>query len=106
VRVVDGAGEMLARWMLLLTNALAITLGRSRNPAVRTTTPARSNKLLLGRSTIAVISAAESTLYLEPIHEYRDRERQRELVRVFDEAALTLTGRPPRRRLRKARGNE
>jgi len=82
VRVVDGTGEMLAKWlMLLLTNALAITLGRSRIPAVRTMTPARLNELLLARSTVAAIGEAEITLYLEPIHEYRDREHQRELVR-------------------------
>lgn len=107
VRVVDGTGEMLAKWlMLLLTNALAITLGRSRIPAVRTMTPARLNELLLGRSTVASVSANAITLYLEPIHEYRDREHQRELVRVFDEAALTLTGRTLRLRLRKASGAE
>lgn|GEM_PF-2472381 len=82
MRVVDGTGEMLAKWlMLLLTNALAITLGRSRIPAVRTMTPARLNELLLARSTVAAIGEAEITLYLEPIHEYRDREHQRELVR-------------------------
>ena len=80
-------------------------LGRSRIPAVRTMTPARLNQLLLGRSTVAAIGAAEITLYLEPIHEYRDREHQRELVRVFDEAALTLTGRTLRLRLRKPREN-
>ena len=105
VRVVDGTGEMLVKWMmLLLTNALAITLGRSRIPAVRTMTPARLNELLLGRSTIASISDEAVTLYLEPIHEYRDREHQQELVRVFDEAALTLTGRTLRLRLRKTSG--
>ena len=87
------------------SNALAILLGRSRIPAVRTMTPARLNQLLLGRSTVAAIGAAEITLYQEPIHEYRDREHQRELVRVFDEAALTLTGRTLRLRLRKPREN-
>lgn len=107
VRVVDGTGEMLVKWlMLLLTNALAIMLGRSRIPAVRTMTPAHLNGLLLGRSTVASIGAKTITLYLEPIHEYRDREHQRELVRVFDEAALRLTGRTLRLRLRKARGAE
>ena len=40
MRVVDGTGEMLVKWMMpLLTNALAIVLGRSRIPAVRTMTP-------------------------------------------------------------------
>ena len=57
-------------------------------------------------ATVASISAKAITLYLEPIHEYRDREHQRELVRLFDEAALTLTGRALRLRLRKARGAE
>ena len=98
---------MLVKWlMLLLTNALGIVLGRSRIPAVRTMTPARLNGLLLGRSTVASVGVNAITLYLEPIHEYRDREHQRELVRVFDEAALMLTGRTLRLRLRKARGAE
>jgi hypothetical protein len=107
VRAVDGAGEILVKWlMLLLTNALVITLVRSRIPAVRTMIPARLNGLPLARSTVASVSAKAITLYLEPIHEYRDREHQRELVRVFDEAALTLTGRTLRLRLRKDCGSE
>ncbi len=56
-----------------------------------------------GTACETAIGAAEIALYLEPIHEYRDREHQRELVRVFDEAALTLTGRTLRLRLRKPR---
>ena len=66
-------------------------------------TPGRLNELLLGQSAIASISSTEITLYLEVVHEYRDRRHQQELVRVFDEAALTLTGRTLRLRLRKDR---
>lgn len=104
VRVVEGTGEMLVKWLMLLVyNAIAIALSRSRMPEVRTMTPGRLNELLLGQSAIASISSTEITLYLEVVHEYRDRRHQQELVRVFDEAALTLTGRTLRLRLRKDR---
>ena len=85
-----GAEHLCKVLMLMLFNALAIVLWRSPIEAVRTMSPVMVCQMLLWCPAMACIEKGKVTLWLEPMVEPGDGERQRELVRLLNEARLEI----------------
>ena len=87
-----GAEHLCKVLMLMLFNALAIMLWRSPLEAVRTMSPGMVCHLLLRCPAVACLERGKVTLWLEPMVEPIDGERQREVVRLLNEARLEIRG--------------
>jgi hypothetical protein len=99
-RMPVGAELLYKNLMLLLYNRLALLLMRSPIEEARTMTPTRVHELLLGRSLLASMTDAATTLWLDPVPSGPEHALQAELVRLFNEQSLTLHGRRLHLRLR------
>jgi hypothetical protein len=89
----DSGAEHLCKLLTLLVyNLLALLLWRSPIEEVRTLTPAMVGQLLLFQQMTACVEAQKTTLWLFPLPEPTDRLRQKELVRLLNEARLTVRG--------------
>jgi hypothetical protein len=98
-RMPTGAEALAKNLMLLMYNALALLLARSPIDQVQAMTVHRVYELLLGRSMLACLEAQRTTLWIDPVPNTSERHLQEELVRLFNEQALTLRGRPLHLRL-------
>lgn len=98
-RMPTGAEALAKNLMLLMYNALALLLMRSPLDEVRAMTTSRVHDLLLGRSMLACLEAQRTTLWIDPVPHTAERPLQEELVRLFNDQALTLRGLPLRLRL-------
>lgn len=106
-RMPTGAEMLCKNLMLLMYNVLAVLLWRSPLAEVRTMTPWRVQELLLCRCFMTWAVQQEPTLWVDPVPDRSERVLQEELVRVFNEASLSLRGRrlhlrlhdPPREKL-------
>ena len=99
-RMPTGAEGLAKNLMLLMFNALALLLMRSTLDEVRAMTTSRVYDLLLGSSGVACLEAQRTTLWIEPLPSAAERPLQVELVRLFNDQALTLHGLPLQLRLR------
>jgi hypothetical protein len=91
-RAPTGAEGLAKNLMLLMYNALALLLMRSPLEKVRAMTTGRVYDLLLGRSMLACLEAQRTTLWIDPVPNAAERPLQEELVRLFNDQALTLRG--------------
>ena len=85
-------------------NALVLLLMKSPVKEVQAMTPHRIYELLLGRSMLASLDQQTTTLWIDPVPPTSERVLQQELVRLFNEASLTLRGRSLLLRLRDPTG--
>jgi hypothetical protein len=99
-RMPTGAEPLAKNLMLLMYNALALLLMRSPVAEVQAMTAQRVYELLLGRSMLACLETQRTTLWIDPVPSTSERSLQEELVRLFNEQALTLRGLPLHLRLR------
>jgi hypothetical protein len=99
-RMPTGAEGLVKNLMLLMYNTLALLLARSPIEQVQAMTVHRVYELLLGRTMLACLEAQRTTLWIDPVPNTSERHLQEELVRLFNEQALTLRGRPLHLRLR------
>jgi hypothetical protein len=81
--------------MLLMYNALAVLLMQSQLREVHVMSLPRVHELLLGRSLLACLNHQGTTLWIDPVPSTSERLLQQELVRLFNEQALTLRGVAP-----------
>jgi hypothetical protein len=98
-RMPTGAEGLVKNLMLLMYNALALMLMRSPLDEVRAMTTGRVYDLLLGCPMLACLEAQRTTLWIDPVPNAAERLLQGELVRLFNDQALTLRGLPLRLRL-------
>jgi hypothetical protein len=98
-RMPTGAEGLTKNLMLLMYNTLAILLMRSPIEQVRAMTAHRVYELLLGRTMLACLEAQRTTLWIDPVPNTAERPLQEELVRLLNDQALTLRGRPLHLRL-------
>jgi hypothetical protein len=93
-RMPTGAEGLAKNLMLLMFNALALLLMRSPVDEVRAMSTSRVYDLLLGRSMLACLEAQQTILWIDPVPRAAERPLQEELVRLFNDQALTLRGLP------------
>ena len=98
-RMPTGAEGLAKNLMLLMYNALVLLLARSPIEQVQAMTVHRVYELLLGRTMLACPEAQRTALWIDPVPNTSERHLQEELVRLFNEQALTLRGRPLHLRL-------
>jgi hypothetical protein len=98
-RMPTGAEGLAKNLMLLMYNALVLLLARSPIEQVQAMTVHRVYELLLGRTMLACLEAPRTTLWIDPVPNTSERHLQEELVRLLNEQALTLRGRPLHLRL-------
>ncbi|WP_156040577.1 hypothetical protein [Chondromyces apiculatus] len=103
-RMPTGAEGLCKNLMLLMHNAIALLLLRSRLHQVRTMSLGRLHELLLGRSFLACLEERQTTLWIEPVPCASERLLQQELVRLLNEASLSLKGRSLLFKLREPHG--
>jgi hypothetical protein len=77
-----------------------LLLMKSPLKEVQAMTLPRVYELLLGRSMLASLDQQTTTLWIDPLPPTSERVLQQELVRLFNEASLTLRGRRLLLRLR------
>jgi hypothetical protein len=92
-RMPTGAEWLCKNLMLLMCNALVVLLMRSPLEEVQAMSVLRVHELLLGRGMLASQDAQGTTLWLEPVPTRSEHVLQQELVRLFNEQALSLSGR-------------
>jgi hypothetical protein len=92
-RMPTGAEPLCKNLMLLMYNVLAVLLMRSPVTTVQTMSPLRVHELLLGRSMLACLDKHGTTLWIDPVTNTSERVLQEELVRLFNEQALSLSER-------------
>jgi hypothetical protein len=92
-RMPTGAEWLCKNLMLLMYNALVVLLMRSPLEEVQAMSVLRVHELLLGRSMLASLDAQGTTLWIDPVPTRSEHVLQRELVRLFNEQALSLRGR-------------
>jgi hypothetical protein len=92
-RMPTGAEGLCKNLMLLMYNALAVLLMKSPLMEVQAMSLLRVHELLLGRSLLTCLDHQGTTLWIDPVPSTSERLLQQELVRLFNEQALTLRGR-------------
>jgi hypothetical protein len=98
-RMPTGAEALAKNLVLLMYNALVLLLARSPIEQVQAMTVHRVYDLLLGRTMLACLEPQRTTLWIDPVPTTSERHLQEELVRLFNEQALTLRGQPLHLRL-------
>jgi hypothetical protein len=94
-RMPTGAEGLCKNLMLLMYNALAVLLMKSPLREVQAMSLLRVHELLLGRSLLTCLDHQGTTLWIDPVPSTSERLLQQELVRLFNEQALTLRGVAP-----------
>lgn len=92
-RMSTGTEWLCKNLMLLMCNALAVMLMRSPLKEVQAMSLLRVHELLLGRSMLASLDAQGAALWIDPVPTSSEYVLQGELVRLFNEQALSLRGR-------------
>ena len=91
-RMPTGAEGLCKNLMLLMYNVLALLLWASPRNEVRHMTVGRVQELLLSRCFVACPDKQGMTLWIDPVSDTSEHVLQEELVRLLNEASLSLRG--------------
>ncbi len=91
-RMPTGAEPLCKNLMLLMYNVLALLLWASPRKEVRYMSIGRVQELLLSRCFLAYPDKQGMTLWIDPVSDTSEHVLQEELVRLLNEASLSLRG--------------
>jgi hypothetical protein len=91
-RMPTGAERLCKNLMLLMYNVLALLLWASPLKEVRHMTMGRVQELLLSRCFVACPDKQGMTLWIDPVSDTSEHVLQEEIVRLLNEASLSLRG--------------